>query len=114
MGDKIHIMNRDRQLATKSLKRLYVVHFGTEGLSDSKKSFSRNELIETYSKNILFWTNNTPEVVPGMNGFTLAKHAICTNAVDNLWKAVQSYDITKEVDSIVASMSTKKNNPATF
>jgi hypothetical protein len=92
-GSRVHISKRDRQLATKSLRRLYLARFGQEGISDAVQGFTRPELVDVYRRNLQFWTDNTPELRPGVNSFTIAKHAICTNAVENLWKKIDEHGI---------------------
>jgi|MDSZ01.3.fsa_nt_gb hypothetical protein len=95
----VHISNRDRQRALKSLKRLYLAQFGQDGLSDTVRQFSRAELVDVYQRNMRFWVDHTPEVKPGLSQFTLAKHAICTNAIENLWSKIDAHGIRDLIDA---------------
>ena len=96
---KVHISNHNRKLAAKSLKKLYMIEFGEDCFKDEEKSFSRNEFVSTYHKNIRFWEKHTPEIVPGINEFSLAKHAICSNAIEQLKKKLREFGIEEDVNN---------------
>lgn len=98
----VHIPSKYRILATKSLKRKYKQTFGTDSLDNSVKQYSRDEIIVRYIKNLQFWTNELPEITPGVTKFTVAVHAICSNAISELWKKVEEYDISTEVEKVVS------------
>lgn len=98
---EVTISQKNMKLAKKSLQRLYVIEFGEESLSSKEKTFTRNELISRYVSNLKFWNNQLPETKPGMNEFTFAKHAICSNAIQQLWNKVDEYFIRKEVENLI-------------
>ena len=81
---KVEISKKNMQLAQKSMRRQYLAEFGQDSLSENTRSFTREELILRYAKKLWFWNKNIPNVVPGMNMFTVAKHAISTNAIEQL------------------------------
>lgn len=95
---KVEISSKNMTLAQKSLKNLYLIKFGDDSLSANTQYFSKDELILRYAKNLRFWSDNLPEIKPGFNQFTAAKHAICTNAINQLWIKIDEYGIRKEVD----------------
>ena len=85
------------------MKRLYIGKFGEDSLSDTKRTFTRDDLILRYARNLYFWDNHLPKLEPGMNEFTSAKHAICSNAIGQLWKAVDEYEVRNEVTAVLES-----------
>lgn len=89
------------KLAQKSMKNIYIQHFGQDSIADTEQIFSKDELVLKYSNNILFWNDHLPETTPNMSGFSLAKHAICTNAMQKLWEKVKEYDVEKEVEIVL-------------
>lgn len=97
---KVEISQKNLRLAQKSLKNLYLIEFGEESISDNTQSYTKDELILKYGKNLRFWSDNLPLVTSNMNEFTIAKHAICTNAIEQLWKKVDEYNIRQEVDVV--------------
>lgn len=101
---KVEISHKKMQLARKSLKRMYTAQFGENSLSDAEKYFTRDDLILRYAKNLKFWDDHLPETQPGMSEFVLAKHAISSNAIEQLWKKVDEYDIRKETTQAVESL----------
>ena len=101
---QVHISQKNMSLAKKSLTHMYINKFGKDSLSDVQHEFTREDLILKYACNLRFWSDNMPDVAPGMNEFSIAKHAICTNAIENLWKKVEEYNIKKEVDLITMKL----------
>jgi len=101
----IQISKQKMDQARKSTKRLYQAEFGENSLSKKERTFSRDELILTYAKNLNFWNKHLPEVKPAMTEFTNAKHAICSNAIEQLWKKCDTYNIKKEVEITVENLS---------
>lgn len=89
----VHIEQKYRKMALKSLTNLYIIRFGEQSLSEDTKVFSKEELIGKYKSNIQFWEGSTPEVKQNMSQFELAKHAICSNAVQQLKEKLKSYGI---------------------
>ena len=85
-------------LAKKSLKNLYKVYFGENSLNDTEKEYTRDELILKYGKNLMFWNIHLPDVKPNMTEFTNAKHFISSNAIEQLWKKCDEYNIRNEVE----------------
>ena len=106
---KVEISQQNMKLARKSLQRLYIIAFGEESLSDTQKAFTRDELILRYAKNLKFWNDQLPHVVPGMNQFTVAKHAIGSNAIEQLWKKIDEYAIREETTHAFQALSAAKN-----
>ena len=100
----VKISSENMRKAKKSMQRLYIAEFGENSISDKKKTYSRDELILVYAKNLRFWNNHLPDVRPNMSEFTNAKHAICSNGIEQLWKKCEEYDIKSEVESTVTSM----------
>ena len=94
----VQISAKNMQRAKTSMRRLYIAEFGENSLSAQEKEFTRDELILIYAKNLKFWNNNLPDIKPGMTEFTNAKHAICSNGIEQLWKKCDAYNIRKEVD----------------
>lgn len=101
---KVQISQIDLRRAQKSLKKLYMMQFGEDSLSDTPQTFSREQLILRYGKNLRFWSDHLPLVTPNMDQFCIAKHAICTNAIEQLWKKVDEYHLREDVE-IVANNS---------
>ena len=87
-----------------SLKNEYVRTFGMESFQNTEKSYSREEYIQIYAKNIKFWKNKIPDIdVTNPTTITqtqLAKHAICTNAVKNLEAQIKKMNIHKEIECL--------------
>lgn len=100
---KVQISRKNMQLAQKSMKRLYLGKFGEDSLSDTKRPYTRDELIMRYAKNLYFWDGHLPTFEADMNEFTSAKHAICSNAISQLWKKVDEYEIRSEVTAVLES-----------
>ena len=98
---RVEISQKSIELAQKSLKHMYLNKFGEDSLSDSQQSFGKDELILRYSSNLRFWSDNLPDVRPDMNQFTLAKHAICSNAIERLWEKADEYNIRYEIEIVV-------------
>lgn len=104
---KVTISKENMRLAQKSLTNLYKLQFGKDSFSTSECMFSKDELILIYAKNLNFWNSNLPETTPYMSGFVIAKHAICSNAIENLNKKVDFYGIHCEVEIVLSEL--KKN-----
>jgi len=94
----VQISSKNMQRAKVSMRRLYVAEFGENSLSTQEKTFTRDELILIYAKNLKFWNTHLPDIQPGMTEFTNAKHAICSNGIEQLWKKCDIYNIRKEVE----------------
>lgn len=98
----------DKETHVRNLKNLrneYVRDFGYDAVMNTQtnaKKYSRQEYIETYAKNIHFWESRIPdiEIDRGMNMDLIAKHAICTNAVQNLTKELKEKGILNEVKEV--------------
>ena len=75
-------------------------------LEENKKKFNRDEYILTYAKNINFWKSRIPEIDPdkGIDMKEVTKHAICTNAVQNLNNKIKEMNIEKEVENAISSL----------
>ena len=97
----VTISAQNMKRAKTSMKRLYVAEFGENSLSDTEKQYTRDELILTYTNNLKFWNKHLPELKPGMTEFTNAKHAICSNGIEQLWKKCDEYNIRKQVEILV-------------
>lgn len=98
---KVEISQKNMKLAQKSLKNLYIQYFGEDSVEDIERIFSKDELVLKYAKNIKFWRDHLPNTTPDMTGFSIAKHAICTNAIQNLFEKVKEYDIDDEVENVL-------------
>jgi hypothetical protein len=97
----VHISSQNRSRAQKSLTRLYKARFGQDSLSTNQKMYTRSELVQRYADNLLFWKGQTPEILPGVNEFTIAKHAICSNAMEQLKQQAKKYKIEEDVLRLV-------------
>ena len=95
------IKRKQYNLAVKSLSNLYAAEFKTNNIdNDIVKGFSKDETIERYAKTLQFWKDHTPFASQDMSEFTIAKHAVCTNAISQLWKRIDELDIRKEITSL--------------
>jgi hypothetical protein len=97
----VTISQKNMQRAQISMKRLYIAEFGENSISNVERLYSREELILLYAKNLKFWNKQLPDIKPGMTQFTTAKHAICSNAIEQLFKKCEEYDIKKQVETCV-------------
>ena len=100
----VKISSESMRKAKKSMQRLYVAEFGENSISEEKKVYTRDELILVYAKNLKFWNKHLPDVKPNMSEFTNAKHAICSNGIEQLWKKCDEYNIKSDVEARVTSM----------
>ena len=107
---KVEISQKNMKLAQKSLKNIYIQHFGEDSIADTEQIFSKDELVLKYAKNIRFWNDHLPDTTPGMSGFSIAKHAICTNAIQQLSEKVKQYDIENEVEIVLNFLNDGKKN----
>lgn len=97
----VKISSKNMQRARISMKRLYISEFGDDSLSNLEKEFTRDQMILIYAKNLKFWNKHLPEIQPNMTEFTSAKHALCSNAIEQLRKKCDKYNIRKEVEASV-------------
>lgn len=102
---RVEISQKSLAEAQASLKNLYVLKFGEDSLSVQNATYTREELILKYGKNLRFWSDQLPEVTTTISQFCMAKHAICTNALEQLWKKVDEYDIRSEVDVVANAVA---------
>ena len=99
----VKISSKNMQRVKISMKRLCMAKFGEDCFSEKKQKFTRDNLIEIYVKNIIFWKLHLPEITPKMSEFTNAKHAVCSNAIEQLWKTCEAYNITEDVKALIHS-----------
>ena len=93
--------------AVKELRNEYVHEFGFDSvmnISENVKKFTRTEYASTYAKNILFWKTRIPNIDPdnGIDMKLVAKHAVCTNAVQNLMRQVEKMNLKTEVEELLS------------
>lgn len=87
--------------AVKRLRREYEDEFGS---MDNITTFTREEIIAKYAKDIAFWHKRIPVINPDKgrpNTNVICMHAICTNAVSNMWDLCQKKGIESEVKVLV-------------
>lgn len=89
----------DRQLGL--LREAYGTAFGEGALSNARRSFSHAATVQRYALVIDFWTRQTPAVKPGLSIDDVARHAICTNAIQQAQRTVEEYGIAAEVDRVL-------------
>ena len=97
---QIAIDKKSRMRAMKSLTNKYKLKFGechlNEDLSKNVR-YTHREWILKYAENIEFWKSEVPDLVPNMRNFSIAKHAICTNAMSQLWQKCEEMGVRNEV-----------------
>ena len=107
---KVEISQKNMKLAQKSLKNMYIQCFGEDSIADTEHIFSKDEVVLKYAKNIRFWNDHLPDTTPDMSGFSIAKHAICTNAIHQLSEKVKEYNIENEVEIVLNFLNDGKKN----
>ena len=79
------------------------------GKLDSVVEYSRNDLIDKYARDILFWKARVPEIRsdkrPDIR--TICAHAIATNAITNMEKLSKERGIHEEVQLKISISSTR-------
>lgn len=105
----VNISRENMRLAQKSMSRLYLAEFGEESQSDKVQSYNKKEFAQKYADNILFWKKHTPNVQPNMSEFSCAKHAICTNALQELWKVVDTHSLRDECEKLCSVKSQEQS-----
>ena len=69
------------------------------GEMDHNRAYTRGELIRKYARDILFWKKREPVLdstsPPSIQ--QICAHAICTNAVTNMWTLCRNKHIEQEV-----------------
>ena len=103
---EIQISQEMHQDILKELRNEYVREFGFDHALNTRqnaKSYSKAEYTSTYARNISFWASRIPTIDPddGIDMRLVAKHAICTNAVQNLRSKVRAMNIEPEVDALL-------------
>jgi uncharacterized protein YqeY len=88
------------------LKQKYVEKFGDESVTGAMQQYSRQELVDKYTQNLMFWKQYLPELNPNMSIQSLAQHALCSNAIKQLNSRCYDLEILESVtDAISAKMS---------
>jgi len=86
----------------EKLRQQYKREFGD---SDAVVTFSRDEMIEKYAKDIVFWKVRTPSIKPGSVTLPIiCAHAICTNAEKQMQSLAEQKKIWTEVETLVEKM----------
>ncbi len=69
------------------------------GCMDKECAYTRDELIDKYAKDILFWKKRVPTIETSKRPSTrqICAHAIATNAVTNMWSLCREKKIEVEV-----------------
>ena len=100
----------DRMVA--KLRLQYEQEFGD---ADLVVTYSRQELIDKYVRDYVFWSVRTPTVDPSQVSMSIiCAHAICTNAIKQMEKLARSKGIWTEVKTLVdAALSERKDPSAT-
>lgn len=82
-----------------SLKCEYETMFGKKctDANTNQKFETKQEMIDTYARNILFWSIRLPPIEANMTSRALARHAICKNSIDNLKSRCCERDMGDEV-----------------
>lgn len=89
-----------REEVQAQLQSEYVEQFGPSALSNEARPLTRSDAIDIYAKNLRFWKQRTPELTELKGERELARHAICTNAENNLLKRVRQLGIEDEVKDL--------------
>ena len=80
----------------RTLRSEYEDEFGSV---DKVFAYTRDELVEKYARVMRFWFTRVPEIAhdrrPDLQ--TVCAHAIATNALTNMRKLVEEYDIVADV-----------------
>lgn len=81
------------------LKQQYEHEFGN---CDAVVTYSREELIKKYARDIVFWKVRTPSLNPGTATLSIiCAHAICTNAVKQMQTLADGKGISSDVEEQV-------------
>ncbi len=84
------------------LKNEYVRTFGIESFNNTNKKYNKQEYIVLYAENKKFWEQHLPNIdINNPSSITqveIAKHAICTNSIQNLSKKIKEMNIEKEIE----------------
>lgn len=80
----------------------YKTKFGDNSTNNSNsKCLSRDEFVQRYAENMLFWKDLTPELKPDMSIEDLARHAITSNAVSRLNAYCTEKGVVEEVSDCI-------------
>lgn len=93
MSGAITIPKEVHERVLLELGREYEETFGFDPLSEEAKGTKRLIGKKTYERNLLFWKTRLPSISasspPDMD--TVARHAICTNAISNTERELKKY-----------------------
>jgi len=88
------------QTMIQTFRQEYELEFGN---MKSCVQYTRDQLVEKYSNDIIFWHKRTPVIdldqVPDMN--VICAHAICTNAIRQMYNLTDGRNITNDVKFVV-------------
>ena len=90
----ITIPKEVHERALLNLGKEYEQTFGFDPLSEGAKETKRLIGKETYERNLLFWKTRLPTVgasSPPPDMETIARHAICSNAISNMERELKKY-----------------------
>jgi hypothetical protein len=108
---QVSIDKQSRVRAMKSLTNKYKQQFGEDVLKSTiqTQNYSEREWIMKYAENIKFWKDEVPDLVPNMTQFSMAKHAICTNAISQLWIKCEEMHVKDQVQSQLDTFFLRQN-----
>ena len=71
----------------------YIREYGGEALSDEMRSFSRTQTVARYRAMMHFWQSRLEPARPGMSIEDVARHAICSNGIEQASRALKAFGI---------------------
>ena len=97
MENAIRIPCEAKEKAVQDLRDMYQKEMGN--MQGEMRTFrTREEYISTYRRELAFWESRTPQIDPRLrmpSTDEVARHAICTNARQNIVAHLKSYGISE-------------------
>lgn len=76
-------------------KSLYLDEFGPGALSEELVPMTEEQTVAVYAQNVAFWRKHLPSMVTDLDG--AARHAVCSNAVEQLLERARHLKIEQQV-----------------
>ena len=105
MSGGVTIPSQMHQEMIDTFRLEYKTEFGD---MDHFVQYTRLDLIEKYTRDIIFWKKRVPIIqldqCPAIE--IICAHAICTNAIEQMYKLTDARNITADVKSRVNNLDT--------
>src|SRR5437868_2144358 len=92
----------------REIRKEYVQKFGEESLKNYYRSFTRDEQIERYAENLIFWLERMGEIdLEGFGSKVFAKRYIASNATTSLITKMERTLPSDMIKDIIENIWTK-------